>query len=364
VDRQIQRIVLVVEDVKMSGRIARLMSRKNLEVVTCDEPEGVRALLTSGPIDILIFDLRRSLALARHMANNYPETVLVGLDIHSDPHTVEQAQKIGVSIILESFEVENLGKASKQGSVQHFERLEDFLDKHDVSANLQPIVKLEEPEEIIGLESLARPPRHLQLWNPETLFTYAARKEHLFETDFLCLDAAFKEAKQINKLKKLFVNLRPRSVTHPDFVAKLLSLVAEHKYKAEQLVFELTEQQSILNLKKFLSNLKELREAGYEFALDDFGTGFANLEWLYQLKPDYLKIAGIFCRDLAKNKTKQVIVKAITQMAKSLKIPTVLENIENKSELEAAITLGVDYGQGYLFCKPAPARELIKQGIL
>ncbi len=358
--QDLQRIVLVIKDKTVSQKLARVMSQDGLEIVTCEEPEAVEALLSQGPINILIVDLPMGLQVVQHVATNFPDTVLVGLAEGCDQTICRQAEKAGVQIILERLELDSLKEGHKTGLIQHFERLEDFLAKYQVAALLQPIVSLTSPEHTLGLESLARAPRDLPLWNPETLFAYAARKEHLLETDLFCIRAAFKEAKQVPGLNKLFVNLRPRSMTHPQFVKKLLELTQEANFKPSQIVFELTEQQSILNLKTFLENLTKLRQMGFEIALDDFGTGFANLQWLYDLKPSYLKIAGVFCRDLQSDSTKQVLLSGTTEIARKLNIKTVLENIETASELEVAKTMGIDYGQGYFFCRPTSARELLE----
>jgi EAL domain-containing protein (putative c-di-GMP-specific phosphodiesterase class I) len=361
----LQRIVLVIKDKTVTQRLARVMSQEDLEIVTCDEPEAVEALLSQGPIDILIIDLPMGLQVVHHIATNFPDTVLVGLAEGCDQATCQQAEKAGVQIILERLELNIPADNPKKGLIQHFERLEDFLAKYQVAALLQPLVSLTNPGAYtLGLESLARAPKELPLWDPETLFAYAAKKEHLLETDLFCIRAAFKEAKQVPGLNKLFVNLRPRSVTHPQFVKQLLKLTQEAEFKPSQIVFELTEQQSILNLKTFLENLDTLRNMGFEIALDDFGTGFANLQWLYDLKPAYLKIAGVFCRDLQTDSTKQVLLSATTEIARKLNIKTILENIETESELEAAKKVGLDYGQGYYFCRPTSANDLEKKGWL
>src|SRR3989338_520682 len=211
------------------------MSQDGLEIVTCEEPEAVEALLSQGPINILIIDLPMGLHVAQHVATNFPDTVLVGLAEGCDQATCRQAEKAGVQIILERLELDAPTDSHKTGLIQHFERLEDFLAKYQVAALLQPIVTLKDPKAYtLGLESLARAPKNLPLWNPETLFAYAARKEHLLETDLFCIKAAFKEAKQMPGLNKLFVNLRPRSMTHPQFVKKLLELTEEADFQPSQ----------------------------------------------------------------------------------------------------------------------------------
>ena len=185
---KLQRIVLVIQDKAVSQKLARVMSQDGLEIVTCEEPEAVEALLSQGPINILIVDLPIGLQLIQHVATNFPDTVLVGLAEGCDQTICRQAEKAGVQIILERLELDVPTGHPKTGLIQHFERLEDFLAKYQVAALLQPIVSLgDQPTYTLGLESLARAPRDLPLWNPETLFAYAARKEHLLETDLFCI---------------------------------------------------------------------------------------------------------------------------------------------------------------------------------
>src|SRR5690606_32405983 len=100
-----------------------------------------------------------------------------------------------------------------------------------------------------GFESLARAPAGTPLRNPEILFAYASRKERLFETDSLCIEAALKEAQLLHPSfpgSKLFINSQPRSMTNPDFVKLVNDGVAKAGFSNDEIVFELTEQQTIV----------------------------------------------------------------------------------------------------------------------
>ncbi|MBH1988788.1 MAG: EAL domain-containing response regulator [Myxococcaceae bacterium] len=360
-NHEFQRIVIVVDDPVAKDKIVQTMKQDQMEVVTCDEPEAVEALLSQKPIRILVVDVPRGFNLAHHVAAYYPETILVGVGISCDEVQLRRAERAGIQILLNELNWEAPESQCTTGSVQHFEKLEQFLAKDDVTASLQPIVSLSNPKPYtLGFESLARSPRALPLWNAETLFTYAAKKEHLLETDLFCIRAALREACHVPQLNKLFINLRPRSVNHPAFISKLHALLERTNFSASQIVFELTEQQSILNLSTFLENLKRIKKLGFEIALDDFGTGFANLEWLYDLQPSYLKIAGLFCRNIETDTTKQILLAATTEIAQKLQIKTVLENIETKRERDMAEKLGINFGQGYFFCKPTSARSILE----
>ncbi|MDE7099189.1 MAG: EAL domain-containing protein, partial [Ruminococcus sp.] len=52
------------------------------------------------------------------------------------------------------------------------------------------------------------------------------------------------------------------------------------------------------------------------------------------------------------------IVSSVINIAKSKKIKTIAEGIENPEQEEILRKAGCDYGQGYLYGKPMPAQKL------
>ena len=101
--------------------------------------------------------------------------------------------------------------------------------------------------------------------------------------------------------------------------------------------------------------LEALRGAGFVVAFDDFGTGYASLVHLKELAYDQIKIDGSFVRAMSGSSADQAIVKAIIDMAKALGKKVVAEGVETAAEHRALKALGCDYGQGYLFGRPASA---------
>ncbi|MBQ7192963.1 MAG: EAL domain-containing protein, partial [Synergistaceae bacterium] len=55
----------------------------------------------------------------------------------------------------------------------------------------------------------------------------------------------------------------------------------------------------------------------------------------------------------------KVIISAVIDMAKKLGIPALSKGVETKEQLEFLRDAGCDLAQGYLFGRPAPAREVV-----
>jgi len=103
-----------------------------------------------------------------------------------------------------------------------------------------------------------------------------------------------------------------------------------------------------------------LRELGVHIAIDDFGTGYSSLSYLKRWRVDSLKIDRSFVRDLVTDMSDLAIVSAIIAMAQHLHIQVVAEGIEGWPQLEKLRALGCEYGQGYLFARPAPAQDCLR----
>jgi EAL domain-containing protein (putative c-di-GMP-specific phosphodiesterase class I)/ActR/RegA family two-component response regulator len=368
------RILLVAHNVAESAALANALSNSGFEIVTCREIEAAEALLLRMDVQVVITDLSfpplfgvEGIKLIQHLKARFPNMMTIGLAHKSDSQLDQLFCAAKGSKLLakpaNAQEILNFiapRPARVPGRVQHISRLEDFLKTRSIASLLQPIIGIRKDNDgqILGVESLARAQTNPGLWNPEMLFDYAERVEKTYETDLLCIESALAEASGLATNMRLFINVRPRSIARSHFAAELMTLTHKFGFKSEQIAIELTEQQTIANLEEFNRALTELRTLGFGFALDDFGAGYANLEWLQSLKPDYLKLSGVFSRNLDSDMSKQVIVRAATQMARRLSIPTILENVETAGELEKARAIGIDYAQGYYFFQPKSAKNL------
>jgi diguanylate cyclase (GGDEF)-like protein/PAS domain S-box-containing protein len=95
-----------------------------------------------------------------------------------------------------------------------------------------------------------------------------------------------------------------------------------------------------------------LRESGLAVSLDDFGTGYSSLTYLQRFAIDSIKIDQSFVRNLYAGSTDLALCKAIVTMSHELGMTVVAEGVETQAQRDLLISVGCDYGQGYLFSRP------------
>ncbi|HEX9944927.1 MAG TPA: EAL domain-containing response regulator [Thermoanaerobaculia bacterium] len=379
------RVLILDDESIVVDTLAACLRLPGLELTTCREIEAAEALLRCFRFDVVVTDLSVSqlggldgMRLVRFVTANFPDTAVYVLSGYVDQAVRDLCSVLGVTAVLEKSEglsrlrgflmerrtaLLPAGAAPEgEGEVQQVELLEDFMAAHPIRAVLQPVVKLRDggsPRfEVFGVESLARGPARSVLGSPAVFLAYAAQKELLFEADMICVRAALVEVKQLGNAVTTFLNVQPRSLTNPDFAARLCDEVRSAGMDEKDMVLELTEQQTIVNPRAFASTLQRLRERGFRIALDDFGEGSSNLNLFQDLHPDFLKISGTFCRGLAHDPFKQIIVQSTAEMAARAGTATIMEAVETAEDAEVLRLLGIDYAQGYFFLKPLPGRDL------
>ena len=98
--------------------------------------------------------------------------------------------------------------------------------------------------------------------------------------------------------------------------------------------------------------ISKCRNRGFLFASDDFGNGFSSYAYLKDLFVDYIKIDGVFIKNLADNKIDNAMVKSICDVAKAMGIETIAEFVEDEAILQRLKEIGIDFSQGYHIHKP------------
>jgi EAL domain-containing protein (putative c-di-GMP-specific phosphodiesterase class I) len=150
------------------------------------------------------------------------------------------------------------------------------------------------------------------------------------------------------------INLSGASLNDDQFLEFVQQQFAIHAVPPGSICFEITETVAISNFDKAIYLIEQLKKLGCHFALDDFGSGMSSFGYLKNLPVDYLKIDGIFIKEIVSNDVACEIVGAINRIAHVMGIQTVAEYVENQDIFQKLKNFAIDYAQGYGIAEPYP----------
>lgn len=218
----------------------------------------------------------------------------------------------------------------------------------------QPIVSLK-TNKVCGFEALVR-------WNhPERGMIFPIQFIPLAEETGLILPlgewilrTACSQAANWPEAVGVAVNLSAMQFKGRNLVQLVMNALASSRLAPSRLDLEITESVLLQDEANTLAILHQLRDIGVRISLDDFGTGYSSLAYLRNFPFDKIKIDRSFVQDMLVRKDCQAIIRAVVSLARNLDITTIIEGVETKEQLQAALADGCNEGQGYLFSKPMP----------
>jgi Amt family ammonium transporter len=154
------------------------------------------------------------------------------------------------------------------------------------------------------------------------------------------------------------INLSGASITNGEFLQNIKTQIRQYNVPPERICFEITETAAIADLAKARTFINELKLLGCEFALDDFGSGLSSFGYLKTLPVDYLKIDGIFVRDILKDPIDRALVESINNIGHLMNLRTIAEFVECEAAFDLLSDIGVDFVQGYYIAEPRPLDDL------
>jgi len=202
----------------------------------------------------------------------------------------------------------------------------------------------------------------LGLVRPMDFISLAEESERRIEALTLkTLEMTLDQAEQWGELSntlELSINLSACVVHRPLVVNQIADMIERHCIDPGRLCFEVTETAAISNLDNAIDFMNRMKIIGCRFSLDDFGTGLSSYSYLRNLPVDYVKIDGVFVRDLADSPGDYAVVRSINEIGHYMGKKTIAEFVENDEILAQLREIGVDYAQGYGIHRPAPLSEL------
>lgn len=238
-----------------------------------------------------------------------------------------------------------------------FREFREMLRERGVQTLFQPIVTLNESE-LLSYEVLGRGVLDGMQANPGALFGMAEALGLSAELSRLFREKGMDESLSLPDEIPIFLNSHPAELQEKDS-SFLQSLRALHDaYPKKTIVLEVHESAitSVDSLKQLMDHLGELN---IDIAFDDFGAGQSRLLEMAEAAPRYVKFDASLIQNIHEaSPQRQDMVKALVNMALDLNILTIAEGIEKPEEASVCSEMGFQYGQGYLFGRPAPVEDL------
>lgn len=252
----------------------------------------------------------------------------------------------------------------RHGEMQWVSRISEAIEQGRFHLYYQPIVPVgSEAQNGAQFEFLLRmEDRTGKIVAPRAFLHAAERYNMMLSLDRWVTQTALRwleeHPEQMGMLALCTINLSGHSLGDADFLQFMIQQIQRNGVPAEKICFEVTETAAIGNLTKAVRFMSILRNLGCRFSLDDFGVGMSSFAYLKNLPVDYLKIDGLFVRDIADDPVDYAMVKAINQMGHVMGKLTVAEFVEKESILAKLREIGVDYAQGYSIAEPRPLIEM------
>lgn len=253
--------------------------------------------------------------------------------------------------------------AMRQGEMQWVTKIQEGLLQNRFCIFGQPIVPIAESKEGLHFETLIRYQDHNGHIVPPGAFLPAAERYNIAATlDRWVIASLFewlaKRPGFLDDLSLCSVNLSGVSLsdeTMLDFIDREFS---RWEIPTNKICFEITETAAIASLSNANRFIQTLKGQGCFFSLDDFGSGLSSFAYLKNLPVDFLKIDGLFVKDILNDQVDLAMVKSINEVGHVMNKKTIAEFVENEKIFELLRELGVDYAQGYGVGKPLPLTDL------
>jgi len=255
--------------------------------------------------------------------------------------------------------------ADLSGQMQWVPRIEQALAQSRLQLNMQPIVPLQHSGATgLHCEILLRMLDDDGKTIAPGEFLPAAERYNLIQrldrwVLSSTMDWLHSSPDILANLAIVSINLSGQSVGNESLLDFILQHIDRHAIPAEKLCFEVTETAAIANLDNATRFIGILRKKGCRFALDDFGSGLSSFSYLKNLPVDFLKIDGVFIKDMVRNSIDCAMVKSINEIAHIMGKQTIAEFVEDEATYVTLKKMGIDYAQGYGIGIPRPLHSLI-----
>ncbi|MDH5464710.1 MAG: EAL domain-containing protein, partial [Thiovulaceae bacterium] len=236
------------------------------------------------------------------------------------------------------------------------QRVKDALLEGRFEAFFQPIQNYK-TQEIQKCEALVRMHLDGEIISPFKFLDAAKNIGKLHEITLVMIDQVFEVAKAYPHLE-FSINTSFDDFEEGRLVDYVKEKLLTSRIEPSKIIFEILETQTFSDQSRVIQMISELKTLGFKIAIDDFGTGHSNFAHVTLMEVDYIKIDGMFIKNLDTDVLSQKMVTTLVYFTQQIGAKTIAEFVHNEEVYKMAEDYGVDFAQGYHISKPLSEVDL------
>jgi len=154
------------------------------------------------------------------------------------------------------------------------------------------------------------------------------------------------------------VNLSFVQCMQPDFADRVIRLVDRYGVRSDMINFEITKPVNKTDFTVLDRVIRDLKKRGFLFSMEDYGSGYSNIDSIFTLDFDVVKIDKSILWSAAQSENGRIILSSSIRLVKELGRKILVEGVENVEQINVLEDFEVDYLQGYYFSQPVRRQEL------
>ena len=351
----------------------------NQDIVACTSANEFAILLTN--LDHPNDALKKAEDINTHLTVQFPlqettifSTFSMGIAINTIDYDKPESMLQAADTAMHTAKGDFINSSISYKPQMHINALEKLQLENDLQhaiannqlhLNYQPIVALN-TEKIEAFEALVRWKHHyFGNISPEKIISLSEETGLILPLgQWVLTEACSKLLTWLDQLSNrshslvMSVNLSGVQLSHPDLLSQIDSVMQSCDISGNNLKLEITESTLMNNTSMVFKVLEKLKERGISLCIDDFGTGYSSLSYLRYLPIDTVKIDRSFLSPNIDNKNYDIL-KAIINLVHSLGLKAIVEGIETTTQRDILLSLGCEYGQGYLYSFPVKEDDVL-----
>lgn len=189
---------------------------------------------------------------------------------------------------------------------------------------------------------------------PLDVFGAAARQGELHYVDRLAQTLHLENFRTLGAEREwLFLNVHAGALTDSYHSAAFMANLTRLGLTPRRIVLEMQEART-QDFDKIAEDVRHFREQGFLVALDDFGAGDSNLERIWQVDPDIVKLDRMMLSHAAHRTEAAAILPGFVAMLHEAGKLVLIEGVETEHEAQLAFACDADFVQGFYFARPSP----------